>query len=369
MAAAVSSAAVDCDSANLWIYAVEDSSATFESMHDRGLEASLDDKIRAALLKNQTGAGYAKHKTLMDMIRAKAKTMRRVDGSTIRGRQMLIVIKNFYAVVADEKVSFDITALVDYKWQGDDVLPEWKIHWDWMVNNQEVPLAHKQIERIFYLKLRQSSILKNYVDYYERLAKSDSERSYTYLSEKTDKLIEENRQTRNQQSLQAGKDFVKPPRNAAPATAADQSGGGGANQPSRRERKGAGKGKDGGKGGDKDGSKGGKGGKAGGKGAGGAPSGDAGKTYTDTEGRPMRCVWHWFAKCKNRPLKNGAKFQFGEHCSVPREDEKLRKEFTRMEGLHGTWMPGLFKYASLAAPAAQLAQGDKGATPPASPRK
>ena len=51
-------------------------------------------------------------------------------------------------------MSFDITALVEYKWQGDEVLPEWEIHWDWMVENQEVPLAHKHIEKIYFLKVR-----------------------------------------------------------------------------------------------------------------------------------------------------------------------------------------------------------------------
>ena len=59
-------------------------------------------------------------------------------------------------MVADEQVSFDITALVEYKWAGDAVLPEWKLHWDWMVSNQEVPLSTKQIQKIFYLKVRQS---------------------------------------------------------------------------------------------------------------------------------------------------------------------------------------------------------------------
>ena len=82
----------------------------------------------------------------------------------------------------------------------------------------------------------------------------------------------------------------------------------------------------------------------------------------------MRCVWHWFGKCRNHPLKDGAKCQFGVHCTVPREDERLRREFVRMEALHGAWKPGAFKYEGAAAAPAKIAD-TKGDTPPPSPRK
>ena len=58
VASTVCSSALDGDLANQWIYAVDDPSATFENMNERGVETSLDDKIRTAPLKKSTSAAY-----------------------------------------------------------------------------------------------------------------------------------------------------------------------------------------------------------------------------------------------------------------------------------------------------------------------
>ena len=62
VAAAVSAAAIDGDAATQWIYAVDTPQASFDAMRERRGEASLDDKIRSAILKNTTGPAYAQHK-------------------------------------------------------------------------------------------------------------------------------------------------------------------------------------------------------------------------------------------------------------------------------------------------------------------
>ena len=67
----------------------------------------------------------------------------------------------------DEQVSFEITALVQYTWAGDEFLSEWKLHWDWMLENQKCPLKDEQVQHLFFLLVRQRARLKLYVDKYE----------------------------------------------------------------------------------------------------------------------------------------------------------------------------------------------------------
>ena len=82
------------------------------------------------------------------------------------------------------------------------------------------------------------------------------------------------------------------------------------------------------------------------------------KGKVDSEGRPLRCVHHWFAQCRNHPLTDDAKCRFGPHVGHPREDEKLRPEFLRMEGLHGKWEKNKFSYKVNAA-AAKKSDGEE----------
>ena len=73
-------------------------------------------------------------------------------------------------------------------------------------------------------------------------------------------------------------------------------------------------------------------------------------------------------------MKDGEKCKFGPHVPNPREDEKQRPQFLKMEGIHGKWDKGKFNYpkpvaaakkaAKDAAPAGQAADT---ATPVVSP--
>ena len=125
-------------------------------------------------------------------------------------------------------------------------------------------------------------------------------------------------------------------------------------------------------------------GKAKGKGkdqpAGSAGGKAAGKGKVDSEGRPLRCVHHWFGLCRNHPLGKGQVCRFGPHVGQPRDDEKLRPQFLKMEELYGKWEPGKFKYPPTPAAAARKAKKEAGAaeapaggsdvaTPGGSPRR
>ena len=105
--------------------------------------------------------------------------------------------------------------------------------------------------------------------------------------------------------------------------------------------------------------------------------GGEGKGKVDSEGRELRCVHHWFGQCKSHPLKEGEKCRFGPHVPNPREDERQRPQFLKMEQIHGKWGKGKFHYPKPVAAAkkagkagAAAADGNKvdPVTPATSPR-
>ncbi len=209
---------------------------------------------------------------------------------------------------------------------------------------------------------RHSQALKNYVDMYERAAVGDAERCYKYLSQKTDKCINQRRQRYNQESVVAGREFT-PSKHVGPGVV-DPSQEAGAVDPNpndKKDRKGKdkGRGKGKAKGGDA----------AGAKPGGGAGGADDAEPKVDAEGRPLRCMWHWFGCCKSHPLPAGGSCIIGEHVTVPRSDVKLRPAFKRMESLKGAWAPGKFRYEQAGDAAGAAVDDKKGQTPPASPRR
>ena len=79
----------------------------------------------------------------------------------------------------------------------------------------------------------------------------------------------------------------------------------------------------------------------------------------------------WFGLCKNHPLKDGETCKYGPHVGNPREDEKERPQFKKMEGIHGTWERGKFKYPTNVAAAKKsdkAGAGGDATTPIGSPR-
>ena len=377
VASAIVSAAVDDDQAQGWIDVLEDPRVTFDALSDRGKEPSLDSKLRAALLKNSSGDQYFKHQDLMDTIARESRRVKRrfadegID-RTIRGRQILWIIRDFHGVDAGKRTLFNIKALTDYVWSGDAHLVRWKLHWDYMIENQKTPLDDEQILPIFLEKIAHSVALKNYVDYFNRLGKGDLEYTYAWLSLKVDKYIRDNRERLNQENLNAGGNSIpkkgaaattpgseapvtkKAAKKAAAAAKAAEAGttpaaaAGGAGGGRGKGEKGKGRGK---------------GDKGRGKAANNADKGQSKKGYA-ADGTQLRCVWHWFGKCKSHPLQSGQVCKFGPHVPEPSKAERDRPAFKKCEELHGAWATGKFKYPTAAA--AKKAETDE--TPPVTPR-
>ena len=314
----------------------------------------------------------AKHTALMSRINAKARLMRADGKGQLRGRQCLFLIKRYFAVDNSEDITFELKSLMEHHYDGDENLEPWQQHWDYLMEHQETPLTSKQAETIYYGHVRTSKILANYIQYYERLSKGDKEKTYEYLDESTNKVIDERRERLNLESCAAGRAYVRG-KHTAPGPLVDDGpavtpapGGG-------KDAKARGKGKD-----PKGKGKGDKGqGSPGAPGPAGAKSQGKGKGKVNSEGRPLRCVHHWFGQCKNHPLKDGETCRFGPHVPNPREDEKLRPQFLKMESIHGKWEKGKFNYPKPSAAAKKAAKAGgpaadgnavETATPAASPR-
>ena len=223
---------------------------------------------------------------------------------------------------------------------------------------------------IFLEKISHSVVLKNYVDYFKRLEKDDPEATYSWLSKKVDKYIRDNRERLNQEHLNSGGNL--PPKKGAAATSTP----GGDAQTSKRAAKkaaaaakkveaaaaanastdatGRGRGRGKGKGKGKEG-----------RGRGNAAENtnqNQGKKGYAADGTQLRCVWHWFGKCRSHPLKDGQTCRFGPHVPEPNKAERERPAFKKCEELHGAWQSGKFKYPAPAA-AAKMEE-----TPPTTPR-
>ena len=93
-----------------------------------------------------------------------------------------------------------------------------------------------------------------------------------------------------------------------------------------------------------------------------APPGRGAKPST-----PPDLAWETFSgKCKHGAvLSKGVKCDYGVHRKAPRDEDKERPFFKRLEEKHGQWASGKFHYpdGSAAVPAIL-----RGGSPPGSPR-
>ncbi len=66
----------------------------------------------------------------------------------IRGLQLLFLIRAFYRVDAEEHTSFELTALMETEYPGDDKMAEFKHRWDYIVRHLRTPLSQRDLENL-----------------------------------------------------------------------------------------------------------------------------------------------------------------------------------------------------------------------------
>mgnify|MGYP001402655756 CR=1 FL=1 len=99
----------------------------------------------------------------------------------LTGRQMLRMVLENYQTDPVAKQMFNIGHLHELTYLGDDRLSDFLDAWWRLLGDQEEALSDRQKELIFYNKIKGSTVLKGYLDYYNRLPDNAAERSYQYL--------------------------------------------------------------------------------------------------------------------------------------------------------------------------------------------
>ena len=164
---------------------------------------SLDAKLRAALTKN--AASTDNDKQLVNTILARSEELKRaMPRRQIKGRQIVLLVRQFFEVKEDRRIQYEITNLLDVTYSGHARMSQFKYSWDNMVRNLRCNILvrePKTLEHIFYKLLKNSDALRPYLQYYDRLRDDHPDRTYKFLSEMVDKAIRDERHRKNQEAL------------------------------------------------------------------------------------------------------------------------------------------------------------------------
>ena len=192
----VTAAAKDPNAAFAWVSRVEDDSATFDDFGRVAPEwVSLDAKIRSGLTKYLVGKDAEKeNKELVSYTLKRRDELRKAAvPRQITGLQIIFLVKSFYRVHDTEKVSFELSALMELEYPGDGNMAVFKDKLDFTFRHLRTKLEDKDKEGIVVAKLRKSDALRPHLEYYDRLPESHADRSYAWVSQLTDTLIDNHR--------------------------------------------------------------------------------------------------------------------------------------------------------------------------------
>ena len=87
------------------------------------------------------------------------------------------------------KELFNVTHLHELDYAGDKHIESFLEDWFRIVDDQEESLSEKQLERIFYAKIKKSQRLRVYLDKYSMLDEDDAEHSHEFLFESVEKYL------------------------------------------------------------------------------------------------------------------------------------------------------------------------------------
>ena len=382
----VAAASAETDLASTWIRKLKIPATTYEELADVEGFKNLDEKLRVAINVRMGDQEGKKRVNLIAEIKRKCDMHEDRGLPEPTGRQYMHMIRTFYQIDEDERELLDMKVLWDLPYWGDSHLHPWKVHWDDLLRRQRHQPNDKNLRSFFVPKLKGSARLAKYLDMYDRSCEGDPEKTYEYIEKMIEKVIKEDRNKTNLNSVTSYYEASShaPKKHAAPAPTDGSVGT--QDETLKDDKKGKGKGGKKGKGDGKgqkgDKGKDGKGGKKGaGKGnddggkSGGTPKADDGTKKPD----PNRsCITNFFGRCKHGAvLGAGVKCDYGNHRKAPTEADRAHFLFKRMESQHGAWAPGKFPYtaggtakanAAAAAKTAADAAGVPTVTPAGSPR-
>jgi hypothetical protein len=117
------------------------------------------------------------------------------------GRQLVLIVRQYFEVRQDEKITYDLSDLIDLSYPGDHALEHFAERWDDMVHNMRRALDDGELETMFYRKIKMSDALAKHLGRYELADTGDTDRSYTFLRKMVAAKVRDMRQNRNRDDL------------------------------------------------------------------------------------------------------------------------------------------------------------------------
>ena len=195
VANAVAACVINPETAFDWITRTEDDDVDFEELATTTPELiSRDAKLRAALTKNASGDADRPKEVMLAILAQSEELKRAMPRKQIKGRQIVLLVRQYFEVKEDRRIQYELTNLLDVKYSGDARMSQFKYSWGNMLRNLRSNILTqepKTLEHIFYRLLKNSDALSPYRQYYDRLQDDHPDRIYNFLNEMVNKAIRE----------------------------------------------------------------------------------------------------------------------------------------------------------------------------------
>jgi hypothetical protein len=197
----VTACAVDPDTSYQWISIVGKDGTTSDALRVPGVgNAALDAKLRAGISTHITGEA-AEKVPLVAMIVARQEEYEETHDRPMTGRQLVLIVRQYFEVRQDERITYDLSDLMDLTYPGDHAMEYFAERWDDMVRNMRRGMDEGELETIFYRKIKSSEALAKHLGRYELAERGDADRSYTFLRKMVAVKVRDLRQNRNRDDL------------------------------------------------------------------------------------------------------------------------------------------------------------------------
>jgi hypothetical protein len=197
----VTACAVDPDLSYQWISIVGKDGTMADALREPGVgNAALDAKLRAGISTHITGEA-AEKVPLVAMIIARQEEYEETHDRPMTGRQLVLIVRQYFEVRQDERITYDLSDLMDLTYPGDHAIEHFAERWDDMVRNLRRGLEEGELETMFYRKIKSSEALSKHIGRYELAERGDTDRSYTFLRKMVATKVRDLRQNRNREDL------------------------------------------------------------------------------------------------------------------------------------------------------------------------
>jgi hypothetical protein len=162
--------------------------------------AALDAKLRAGISTHITGEAAEKI-PLVAMIISRQEENEETHDRPMSGRQLVLIIRQYFEVRQDERITYDLSDIMDLTYPGDNAMEYFAERWDDMVRNMRRRLDEGELETVFYRKIKSSEALAKHLGRYELAESGDPDRSYAFLRKMVTVKVRDLRQNRNRDDL------------------------------------------------------------------------------------------------------------------------------------------------------------------------